>query len=110
MLLLTSANNSRRARLNAMLVYLRRAHTFSSVSSFVRHQQQSANQRPSFLSLYSGKLSQRLFYEVARPRRLFYEVSLPRNVFFYSEGSPTSLVRTYMIKHWPLEQSARANH
>ena len=32
---------------------------------------------------------------------VFYEVSLPRNVFFYSEGSPTSLFRTYMIKHWP---------
>ena len=39
----------------------------------------------------------------------FYEVSLPRNVFFVSEGSPTSLFRTYMIKHWPLEQSARTN-
>ena len=32
---------------------------------------------------------------------VFYEVSLPRNVFFYSEGSPTSLFRTYMIEHWP---------
>ena len=78
--------------------YLRRAHTFRSVSSFVRHQQQSANQRPSFLSLYSGKLSQRLFYEVARPRRLFSKVSLPRNVIVYSEGSSTTLFRTYMIK------------
>ena len=92
-----------------MPVYLRRAHTFRSLSTFVRHQQQSANQRPSFLSLYSGTLSQRLFYEVARPRRLFYEVSPPRNVIFYSEGSPTTLFRTYMIKHWPFEQSARAN-
>ena len=29
---------------------------------------------------------------------------------FYSEGSPTTLFRAYMIKHWPLEQSARGNH
>jgi len=91
-----------------MSVYLRRAHTFRSVSSFVRHQQQSANQRPSFLSLYSGKLSV-YFTRLLVLGVLFYEVSLPRNVFFYSEGSPTTLFRTYMIKHWPLEQSARAN-
>ena len=38
----------------------------------------------------------------------FYEVSLPRNVVFYSEGSPLTLFGTYMIKHWPLEQLARA--
>ena len=39
----------------------------------------------------------------------FYEVSLPHNVICFSEGSPTTLVRTYMIKHGPLEQSACAN-